>query len=162
MKTGKKMGRPLKFKTVRQLQKKIDEYFASCWSQKMDMFGNPVFRKDKSGKKTNDPVIIQHKPYTITGLAVYLDTFRDVLLDYQGKKDYSNAIKRAKERCQSYAEESLFIGKNPTGVIFNLKNNYSGWKDKTEVDSNHSGDVQIVGKLLTYEELKNESTKPKK
>ena len=34
-------------------------------------------------------------------------------------------------KCQQYAEEFLFVGKNAAGVIFNLKNNY-GWRDKTE------------------------------
>ena len=40
--------------------------------------------------------------------------------------------------CQQYAEESLFIGKNPTGAIFNLKNNYE-WKDKNETDLTTDG-----------------------
>jgi hypothetical protein len=129
-----KEGRPLKFKSVKELQAKIDEYFKSCWKQKIDMFGNPVFLKDKSGKKTEEKVMVQFKPYTITGLAVFLDTTRETLLDYEAKDKFSDTIKRAKETCQAYAEESLFIGKNPTGPIFNLKNNYGRWKDKSEVD----------------------------
>lgn len=69
-----KGGRPLKFKTVKDLEEKINAYFKSCWSQKIDMFGNPVFMKDKSGKKTTEPVMVQTKPYTVTGLAVFLST----------------------------------------------------------------------------------------
>jgi hypothetical protein len=153
-----KGGRPLKFQSVEELQAKIDQYFKSCWRQKIDMWGNPIFAKDKDGKKTDEPVMVQFIPYTITGLAVALDTYRDVLLDYEsGKYDdpekaddlndqFSNTIKRAKERCHGYAEESLFIGKNPTGAIFNLKNNY-GWQDKTVVETDPKDSGGIMDKL---------------
>jgi hypothetical protein len=134
-----KGGRPLKFKSVEDLQKKIDRYFRSCWTQKLDMFGNPLFIKNKNGKKTNRRLLVQFKPYTITGLAVALDTDRATLIHYEAKQRFFNTIKSAKERCQQYAEESLFIGKNPAGAIFNLKNNYGDWKDKTEIDATIKG-----------------------
>jgi hypothetical protein len=140
-------GRPLKFKTVQELQKKIDEYFKSCWTTKLDMFGNPIYVKNKEGKKTDELVIVQIKPYTITGLAVALDTTRETLLDYEEKAKYSDTIKRAKQKCHNYAEDALFIGKNPTGAIFNLKNNY-GWKDMKETDIT-SGGEKIKGIILT-------------
>lgn len=134
-----KGGRPLKFKSVEELQEKIDAYFKSCWVQKYDMFGNPLFVKNAKGVKTEEPIMVQFRPYTITGLAVFLDTTRDVLIDYEAKKKFSNAIEKAKQKCQSYAEEALFVGKNPTGAMFNLKNNY-GWRDKTETDLTTGGD----------------------
>src|SRR3972149_1961522 len=65
-------GRPPKYETVEELEKIIDVYFLSCWIQKVDMFGNPIFLKDKKGKKTNKKVMFQFKPYTVTGLAVTL------------------------------------------------------------------------------------------
>ncbi len=129
-----KGGRPLKFKTVKDLEEKINAYFKSCWSQKIDMFGNPVFMKDKSGKKTTEPVMVQTKPYTVTGLAVFLDTSRETLMDYEGKKGFSDTIKKAKDIIYSYVEEYLFSGRNPTGAIFNLKNNW-GWKDRKDITS---------------------------
>ena len=132
-------GRPPKYKTVPELEKLIDAYFESCWSQKTDMFGNPIFLKDEKGKKTNVPVMIQHEPYLITGLALSMGMTRQMLREYEGKDKFGYTIKRAKERCQRYAEQSLFIGKNPTGAIFNLKNNYQDWKDKTETE--HSGNL---------------------
>lgn len=135
------MGRPPKYKTVEELEKLIDKYFLSCWEQKIDMFGNPIFMKDKKGKKTNKKVMIQKEPYTITDLAIALGTTRETLIDYEKKDDFSDTIKRAKEMCQGYAERQLFIGKNPTGAIFNLKNNY-GFKDKTEQE--HSGNLTWV------------------
>lgn len=129
-------GRPLKFKTPKQLQKRIEEYFRSCWEQKVDMFGNKIFEKVK-GKKTTKPIMVQKRPYTITGMAVALGTTRETLLDYEAKygDEFSDTIKRAKEMCHAYAEESLFVGKNPTGAIFNLKNNWK-WEDKQKIDDN--------------------------
>ena len=136
------VGRPPKYKTVEELQKLIDRYFRSCWTQKLDMFGAPIFIKDSKGKKTDKKVVVQSRPYTIVGLAIAIGTTRETLLDYEKKDEFSDTIKRAKQMCHGYAEESLYMGKNPTGAIFNLKNNY-GWKDKTEVEDKHSGTVVI-------------------
>lgn len=129
-------GRPLKFKTVQELQDKIDQYFASCWGKQLDNLGNPL-----KNKETGEYVMIQVKPYTIMGLAVYLDCERETLLLYQTRKQFISTIKRAKDKCHSYAEEALFTGKNPAGVIFNLKNNYE-WKDKMEQDINQT--VRVI------------------
>lgn len=133
----KEGGRPLKFATVAILQKAIDAYFESCWTQKYDMFGNLQYlkTKDEDGKIKKVPIMIQTRPYTITGLAVALDTSRETLLHYENKAEFFDTIKRAKQRCHNYAEESLFHGK-ATGPIFALKNNY-GWID--EQTTNHSG-----------------------
>lgn len=130
-------GRPLKFKTVQELEKKIEEYYKTCWRSKRDMFGNII--KDK---ETGDIVLEQFKPYTITGLAVFLGTTRETLMDYEKNDKYSYTIKAAKEVCHAYAEEALFVGKNPSGAMFNLKNNF-GWKDKTEVDNNVTANVTV-------------------
>jgi hypothetical protein len=114
-----KVGRPLKFKTPATLQKKIDAYFASCWE--ID---------PEAGK------IIQIKPYVISGLACFLDTTRETLLDYQNlesRKEYSDAIKKAKMKCQAYAEEHSF-GNNAAGAIFNLKCNYKYREQPTQVE----------------------------
>lgn len=109
-----KGGRPLKFKTVKILQTKIDKYFKEC---------------EEKGK-----------PLTITGLAVALNTTRETLLDYENyHKKYSDTIKKAKQICQRYVDEYLFTGKNTAGAIFNLLNNY-GWKQKTEIDHTSKGE----------------------
>ena len=108
-----KGGRPMKFKTVEELQKKIDEYFAECDKQK--------------------------RPYTITGLALALDTNRATLLDYEKKyEQFSEVVKKAKLRIENYAEEQLFTSKNVAGVIFNLMNNF-GWKNRQDVDASIGG-----------------------
>lgn len=101
-------GRPLKFESAEELQRKIDSYFLWC--------------------------DIKEKPYTVSGLAVFLDTSRMVLIDYEKNKGdaFSDTIKRAKAKIEAFAEEALFSARNVAGVIFNLKNNHN-WKDKSEV-----------------------------
>lgn len=94
-------GRPLKFQSVEELQKKIDAYFEEC---------------DK-----------KREPYLITGLAVWLDCSRQTLLDYEGKPEFTDTIKRAKEKCEAYSEKQLYQGKNVAGVIFSMTNNYKDW-----------------------------------
>jgi len=114
-------GRPLKFKTVEELQKKIDAYFDSCWEERdIRNTEGAVLGKQK----------VQTMPYTITGLALALDTTRETLMDYEEKDGYSDTIKMAKLRCQNFAEQQLFTGKNAAGPIFALKN--YGWRDKIE------------------------------
>jgi len=113
-------GRPLKFATPELLQEKIEAYFKKC--------------EDKG-----------EKPF-ITELAYYLDTSRETLCNYEEKEPYFDTIKRAKMRCELELERNLIEGKvNPTGSIFNLKNNY-GWRDKTEVENEHKGEMTFTWK----------------
>lgn len=114
------MGRPLKFESPEILEEKINEYFAKC---------------EAKGEKP-----------LITELALFLDTTRETLCDYRDKDAYSDSIKKAKLRCQVALERNLVEGKvNPTGTIFNLKNNY-GWRDKTEVENEHKGEMSFTWK----------------
>ena len=138
-------GRPLKFTTVEKLATACDAYFESCWEERTETVNAEIvkgeYKEAKSIKKR-----VQVRPYTITGLALFLDTTRDVLLDYENleeRKEYSNTIKRAKLRCQNYAEEYLYYGKNPAGAMFNLKANYK-WEDKQHIET--SGTVIIDAK----------------
>jgi hypothetical protein len=149
-------GRPLKFKTVAELQKKIDAYFAACdpHIETVTVLEYPT-KEQKKGNKTiqipdssAEPVEVKRKristqvPYTVTGLALALDTTRETLLDYENKDKFSDAIKRAKLKIHNFTELKLFEN-NSTGAIFNLKNNY-GWRDRTEQESIHSGEVSFV------------------
>jgi hypothetical protein len=106
------VGRPLKFETVEILQKAIDKYFNET-------------PKDE---------------WTITGLALALDTYRSVLCDYENldrRKEYSNTIKRAKLKVENGYEIDL-KKHGRTGTIFALKN--FDWKDKNEVDLSTLGE----------------------
>lgn len=108
-------GRPLKFKSVKELQKKIDAYFASC-------------KKDK-------------EPLTITGLALALDTSRETLMEYGEREEFVDTIKKAKLKIE-HAYELRNIKRGKAGDIFALKN--FGWKDKTESDVTLGGSINVM------------------
>lgn len=73
------------------------------------------------------------KPYTITGLCVYLGMSRETWREYGNREEYSDTIKRAKMIVENFVEEGLLNGSiNPIGGIFNLKNNF-GWVDKIDI-----------------------------
>ena len=101
-----KVGRPLKYQTVEELQNGINKYFEEC--QQSD------------------------RPLTITGLCLALGTTRELLVNYSNKEEFSNTIKIAKEKIANYVEEQCLLVKNPAGAIFLLKNH--GFTDKQEID----------------------------
>ena len=101
----------LKYKDAKELQEKINNYFAKCDEE--------------------------HRPYTICGLALFLGVHRETILNYSKREEYADIISAAKLRIETQLEESLYRLGNNSGVIFNLKNNY-GWKDTVEVKNNHS------------------------
>jgi len=103
-----KIGRPLKFETEQELQKKIEEYF------------------DNTPKEE----------WTITGLALALDTSRKVLCEYEDKEEYSNTIKKAKLIVENGYEIDL-KKHGRSGTIFALKN--FDWRDKSETDITTAG-----------------------
>lgn len=121
-KTKNAVGRPRKYKNVQELEYLIDEYFSEC---------------DRT-----------HRPYTITGLALYLDMDRKGLLRYEKEYDdeFCHAITRAKERVQEFVECCLFKKGIAQGVIFNLKNNF-GWEEKQNIDATVKDKVVIVDDL---------------
>ncbi|MBO0962353.1 hypothetical protein J1P26_21860 [Neobacillus sp. MM2021_6] len=143
-------GRPLKFRSVKALQKKIDEYFESCFEEQWieyDDIWRPIL--DRNGEVVKHQV----KPFTITGLASFLGTTRQGLINYEQRDEFYDTIKNAKVKIEAYAEEALYKPKIAAGVIFNLKNNF-GWEDKQGIQ--HSGGVDHTIDLtsLTVEELR--------
>lgn len=99
-------GRPLKYTSVGAVQKAINKYFKEC---------------DENGKR-----------YTVTGMALALDTNRDTLINYGKRDGFSDTIRRAKGKIEEQLEQELYREHGQVnGIIFALKNN-SGWKDKTE------------------------------
>lgn len=112
----KKIGRPLKFQSVKKLQESIDEYFNIT------------------------PIEMQ----TVTGLALHLDTTRELLCDYQAKDEFSDTIKRAKARIE-HAYELRGMEKGTAFDIFRLKN--MGWKDQQNIKHSGGMDNTIAARL---------------
>lgn len=125
-------------KSIKELQDSINDYFLDC--------------------ELNDI------PLTITGLALYLGTNRQTLIRYENEgyklkslsdednKILCDTIKAAKAVIENKLECSLLTTKNPTGLIFNFKNNF-GWVDKQEIvaSSNKGPDLSN----LSENDLKN-------
>ena len=105
------------------------------------------------------------KPFTMSGLALFLDCSRTTLYQYENelvkfnniseedKKRIMNTVKRAKRMVEAYQEEQLFLGKSPVGTIFSLKNNFN-WKDAQEINNNTTVSTSNPIQQLTTEEIK--------
>jgi len=139
-------GRPLLFEKVEDLDAACEKYFESCWEEdwerklKLDEKGVIVkpheYEWIQQFDRQGNALLKMCKPYTITGLALALNTSRQTLLNYEERPEFFDTIKKAKDRCENYAEEGMFTGRIPAiPGIFNLKNNYA-WVDKSEVDNN--------------------------
>jgi len=102
--SDRKVGRPLKWATVEELQLQVNKYF----------------------EDTPEP------RWTITGLALALNTDRQTLINYSEREEYFDTINKAKLMVENAYEIDL-REKGHAGNIFALKN--FGWKDKTEVDA---------------------------
>lgn len=113
---GNKVGRPLKFGSVDELNMAIAQWLDVRKSAEL--------------------------PLTLSSLAVHLECDRKTLLNYSNKEEFFPTIKHVRQMCEASTEDALFIGKNAAGPIFSLKNNY-GWVDKTEADLNHSGGIAV-------------------
>lgn len=107
------LGRPLKFGSPEELQIRIDDYFNTV----------PIAE------------------WTITGLAIHLDTYRQTLLNYEAKDDFVDTIKKAKQRVENSYELDL-KKHGRTGTIFALKN--FDWKDKLETDQSITQKTYII------------------
>lgn len=100
----------LKYKDEKELEKGIEEYFEDCNKRE--------------------------KPYTMSGLAVWLGITRQTLVNYGKTDKFFPLIKKAKERVQAQIEENAIDGTfNTTFAIFSLKANYK-WDDGNKVQVN--------------------------
>lgn len=179
----KLFGRPPKFDSVEELQTRIDEYFAWC-DPHIEIIEVPVFvSTQKIWVVDRQAIRTQQEPYTISGLAVFLDTNRMTLLRYEEfaskenedlpvhlrpvdskvLRDFCYTIKKAKARIEGYVEGKLLKGGHPAGPIFNLKNNFGQWEDKTVVDNpaeaQYHKDVaelreQVVGRYKSNKKMR--------
>ena len=127
------------YKSVEEIQKKIDEYFVDCEGETLlDAEGNPMI--DKYGNVIKTGV----RPLTITGLALALGfTSRQALLNYQEKEEFVDTITRAKAKVEQYAEERLFDRDGANGAKFSLANNFEGWREKQQIEADINSEMII-------------------
>ena len=128
-------GRPRKFKSVEELEEKINKYFGSI------TITEPLTKSVIVGYKDNDkekpickeiPVVNNNgeqvfidkyfKNPTIGDMCIFLDITRDTLLNYEKLPEYLGTIKKAKGKIEAFLEQELYREKGHTGLIFNLKN----------------------------------------
>ena len=121
-------GKPKSFESPEQFQRLNDEYFDFCDSQK------ETFTDSKGQIKT------LQKPYTMSGLCVFLGITRETWSQYAKNPDYANIAASSKSKIENYCEENTMLGKlNPIFSIFSLKNNF-GWVDKMEINNTKSNE----------------------
>lgn len=106
-------GQPAKWKSKQELQEKIDAYFIYCEDNK--------------------------RPYTIAGIASFLDVSRQTIYNYSYKEEFFDIIKKARDKIMAYIEEEAIIRGN-AGTIFVMKN--YGYTDKQEVSIESNDELQ--------------------
>lgn len=156
MATEKRAGRPPKYRSVKQLEAKIEAYFDSCKGTKMidEETGKPVIYK-------GFPVYEGQRPPTVTGLALALGfATRASLLEYQGKPQFEDAITRAKSRIEQYTEERLFDRDGSAGARFSLQNNFHRWKTEKEVTFNPAEGEAVLQEIRDSMSAEASASKP--
>ena len=141
-------GRPPFFESAEQMQELIDAYFEECEGKPfLDKDGIPI--RNKYGKIIKD----DRRPPTVTGLALALGfNSRTSLLDYEGKEEFLNTIKRAKARVEKYTEERLFDKDGSNGAKFSLANNFKRWSEKQTIEADVKNTMTISVELVDDDE----------
>jgi len=126
-------GRPKKYKSAKAMQREIDKYFKDCEGHPL-MVTDPDTGEEKPMlDKYGNPIILDAKPLTVTGLALALGfSGRQSLLNYSKDSEFFDTITRAKARIEEYTEMRLFDKDGVNGAKFSLANNF-GWSEKQEI-----------------------------
>ncbi|HET6925066.1 MAG TPA: terminase small subunit [Candidatus Saccharimonadales bacterium] len=111
----KHVGRPLKFKTAKELQAKIDDYFDWC-----DNRIRTTIDRDGNEKTYNFAA-----PYTMAGLAYFLDIERQTLVNYSHREPFFDTVARARARIAMDLETRIIESRTPQGGMFLAKNNFA-------------------------------------
>src|SRR3954464_13386635 len=109
------VGRPLKYKTVEEMDRAINAYFDMCdpHTQRrvvdcgINEKGETIWRERE--------VMTEQQPYTVSGLARALGITRDTLINYKERDEFFDSVTGAYERCHEYAESQLY-GRSATGA----------------------------------------------
>lgn len=135
-------GNSCAFDSPEQLQKLVDSYFNSCFGFKYDKLGNIMYDKD------GEPIRYQVRPFTVSGLSLHLGiTTRTFQRYFSGKFDkeferqedsllYKEILVKARQKIESFAEESLYSKDTSFGAKFVLDSAF-GWcttKEQAEIE----------------------------
>lgn len=132
-----KLGRPPEYKTVEELERAIESYFASC---------------EVIDEETGRTKIVT--PYTLSGLAYHIGIHRDTLMNYEKKELFFGTIQKAKNLIKKFAEEQLYTNQRTAGVIFSMINTFHGeFTNKSEVQNDLNIHYHGFGKLDDPEKL---------
>lgn len=103
---------PQVYKSKNELLTRVCDYFAYCDENK--------------------------KPYTISGLELYLGIYGSTIKRYIKKyKQFKPILGAALKLCEVWMEESLYTGgNNQMGLIFGLKNRWK-WQDRHDITSDN-------------------------
>lgn len=140
-------GQPPVYKTPKQLEKRINDYFEYVKGEKRTEVG-------ESGlvEWIRPPEII-----TITGLCYFLDfESRQSFYDYEKRPGFSYIIKKARLLVENRYEKAL-ANQQVAGAIFALKN--MGWSDRMETEIIGSIPVQWKEEKTYEGESKTEDEK---
>lgn len=131
-----------KFKTPAELQAKVDGYFQTCWGAKY-YNGKPLL--DENGEVVKGII----RPYTMSGLARYLNCTVQCLFKYEVnakagliQPEYAEIIADARLRIQEYAEQRLYDREGSSGARFVLETGF-GWMTHKEAQELRQTDKRI-------------------
>ena len=142
------------------LKTMIDEYFDSCNGPLIDKYGQPQY--DKNGNL----VRIQIRPWTLSGLALYLGLSTPALKRYEksqidtildemrikttDKQTFAMILAQAKQKVEMGAETRLYDSEGFRGAQFVLNNGFRWLTQKEQADIDRDR-KQLELKLQEYE-----------
>ena len=157
-------GNKRRYITPEHLQCMVNEYFESC--------NGPIFDKKGELLRNSDGSLVkgQVRPYTVSGLALYLGLETETLRNYTRQRidslldemkvetdpdhlTYALVIHKAKQRIEAYAEGRLYDRDGHNGGRYVLDNIY-GWttnKEKAEIKK-LKGDLEMKQRELELKE----------
>src|SRR6476620_1726125 len=93
------VGRPLKFKTVAELDMAIQAYFDEQDPHIVTHMEAPGFNERGQTTWAQRDIMTEQRPYTMSGLARALGMSRQGLLDYSNRDEFADSIAASKQRC---------------------------------------------------------------
>jgi len=142
------------------LKTMIDEYFDSCNGPLIDKYGQPQY--DRNGNL----IRVQIRPWTLSGLALYLGLSTPALKRYEkskidtildemrikttDKQTFAMILAQAKQKVEMGAETRLYDSEGFRGAQFVLNNGFRWMTQKEQADIDRDR-KQLELKLQEYE-----------